>query len=249
MATTEAAPATELRVRPHAAGAVRGAPGHEGDRRHLHPDPGPGRGGELPPVRPRPVQHALRLRRGRGPDLDQRRPRQARDPRAHDPRGRGHHPRHAEAREGRLGGRAGALRRRVAGGPGPRPRRHPDRGRDRPRPHPAGALPRAPAPGALRARGAALRRADPAGHALPEGAARVAQPLRRRGGRDRGPGHDGVAGLGGGRDQDGPALPLRPAERHVLHLRPRGDDPLRRPGPRSSGARPGRASSSPWSGT
>ena len=49
-------------------------------------------------------------------------------------------------------------------------------GGHRPGADPPRALPRAPAPGPLRARGAALRRPDPAGHALPEGAARVARP-------------------------------------------------------------------------
>ena len=60
-------------------------------------------------------------------------------------------------------------------------------GRDRSRPPPARDLPRAPPSGALRPGGPPLRRAHAAGHALPEGAARVAQPLRPGGGRDRGP--------------------------------------------------------------
>ena len=58
----------------------------------------------------------------------------------------------------------------------------------------------------------------------------MALPLRRGGGRDRGPRHHGVAGLGGRRDQDGAARAVRPAERHGLHLRARGHDPLRRAG-------------------
>ena len=117
-------------------------------------------------------------------------------------------------------------------------------------PHPARALPRAPPPRPLRARGAALRRPHARGTCCTR---RSCGEWRGRfdvgGGRDRGPGHHGVAGLGGGRDQDGPALPLRPPERDGLHLRARGHDPLRRRSPCRGEARPSRASSCPWSGT
>ncbi len=66
------------------AGAVRGAPRRAQEtRRHLHAGARAARRAALPAVRARPVQHALRLRRRRGADLDQRRPRPSRSSLVH----------------------------------------------------------------------------------------------------------------------------------------------------------------------
>ena len=184
-------------------------------------------------LRPRPVQHALRLRRGRGA-----RSRSAATPRS---------PRSSCTRSAAVGATTRAMQKLQKGdwvgvrGPfgtaWPVDKAHGHdvvliAGRHRPRADPARALPRAPAPGALRhAWCCSTARARRATCSIPKELREWRSRFDVDGRRHRGPGHDGVAGRGGRRDQDGPALPLRPAERDGLHLRPRGDDPLRRAGP------------------
>ena len=110
----------------------------------------PAGGGAAAGLPPGPVQHALRVRRRRGADLDQRRP----------GRGRGRSCTRCarsgrssaaicRARPGDQLGRARALRERLAAGRRRRPRR-----RDRRRRHRAGAAAPGPAGGALPARAA-----------------------------------------------------------------------------------------------
>ena len=211
---------------------LRGALAARGQLRHHHAGAHPYNRRADPPLRPRPVQHAVRLRRRRGGDLHLGRSHPPRGARPHHPHGRQDDPgAHPDAPGlGRRG--AGPLRRRLAGEDRRRPRR-PRRGRG---PRAAAAAPGAlrdhGAPRRLRPRGDHLRRAHPQGPAVLLGAAALADARGharaghrrcRRAGlvRRRRRGHDAA-----------PRLPLRPGQDDRLRLRPRDHDAAHRPGGR-----------------
>ena len=93
-----------------------------------------------------PVQHAVRVRRRRGSDLDERRARSRRSARAHDSRRRRRLARARSRRARHRDRRARPLRNDVAARGSPRSRPRDRRRRHRPRAAAAGRLPRAHAP-------------------------------------------------------------------------------------------------------